>query len=106
MLLLELAQIPVAVSLARKLRRGQQEREQLLRRTIEASECERRRIARDLHDGPVQELAGVSYTLTAASEQVKATRHLVVARTLDEASRQTRGSIRALRTLLVDIYPP
>ena len=46
MVLLELAQIPLAVSLARKIRRGQQEREELLQRAIEASEFERRRIAR------------------------------------------------------------
>lgn len=106
MVLLELAQIPLAVSLARKLQRGQQERETLLRRAIDASELERRRIARDLHDGPVQDLAGVSYTLTAAAEQVKSGDQDAVPQTLEQAARQTRRSIRALRTLLVDIYPP
>jgi two-component system, NarL family, sensor kinase len=71
MVLLELAQIPLAVSLARKIRRGQQEREELLQRAIEASEFERRRIARDLHDGPVQDLAGVSYTLSSAVAEAR-----------------------------------
>jgi signal transduction histidine kinase len=105
MVLLELAQIPLAVSLARKIRRGQREREELLQRAIEASEFERRRIARDLHDGPVQDLAGVSYTLSsAATEARQADPELADA--LDQTSRQTRESIRALRTLLVDIYPP
>jgi two-component system, NarL family, sensor kinase len=105
MVLLELAQIPLAVSLARKLRRGQQEREALLQRAIEASEFERRRIARDLHDGPVQDLAGVSYTLSSAiSEAQEVDPELAGA--LEQSSRQTRESIRALRTLLVDIYPP
>jgi hypothetical protein len=51
MVVLELAQIPLAVSLARKIRRGRREREELLQRAIEASEFGRRRIARDLHDG-------------------------------------------------------
>lgn len=105
MVLLELAQIPLAVSLARKLRRGQQEREALLQRAIEASEVERRRIARDLHDGPVQDLAGVSYTLSAAIAEAKAV-DPALADALGQTSRQTRASIRALRTLLVDIYPP
>jgi signal transduction histidine kinase len=105
MVLLELAQIPLAVSLARKLRRGQREREALLHRAIDASEVERRRIARDLHDGPVQDLAGVSYTLSAASDQLSGVEPEVAA-TLEQTSRQTRESIRALRTLLVDIYPP
>ncbi len=105
MVLLELAQIPLAVSLARKLRRGQQEREALLQRAIEASEFERRRIARDLHDGPVQDLAGVSYTLSSAIAEAREV-DPELAGALEQSSRQTRDSIRALRTLLVDIYPP
>jgi two-component system, NarL family, sensor kinase len=105
MLLLELTQIPLAVSLARKIRRGQREREALLQRAIEASEVERRRIARDLHDGPVQDLAGVSYTLSSAVAEAKRV-DPELAGALEQTSRQTRASIRALRTLLVDIYPP
>jgi two-component system, NarL family, sensor kinase len=105
MVLLELAQIPLAVSLARKLRRGQREREALLQRAIEASELERRRIARDLHDGPVQDLAGVSYTLSSAIAEAQGA-DPELADALEQTSRQTRESIRALRTLLVDIYPP
>jgi two-component system, NarL family, sensor kinase len=105
MVLLELAQIPLAVSLARKIRRGQREREELLQRAIDASEFERRRIARDLHDGPVQDLAGVSYTLSSAVAEARDV-DPELAGALEQTSRQTRESIRALRTLLVDIYPP
>jgi two-component system, NarL family, sensor kinase len=105
MVLLELAQIPLAVSLARQLRRGQREREALLQRAIEASEVERRRIARDLHDGPVQDLAGVSFTLSSAIAEAEEL-DPALAEALQQTSRQTRESIRALRTLLVDIYPP
>jgi signal transduction histidine kinase len=103
--LLALTQIPLAVSLARKVQRGQREREELLQRAIEASEVERRRIARDLHDGPVQDLAGVSYTLSSAVAEAKDV-DPELASALEQTSRQTRESIRALRTLLVDIYPP
>src|SRR4051795_2027531 len=67
LVLLELAQIPLAWSLARRLQRGQREREALLRRAIDASEHERRRIAQDLHDGVVQTLAGVSSHLVAGA---------------------------------------
>jgi signal transduction histidine kinase len=105
MVLLELAQIPLAVSLARQLRRGQREREELLHKAIDASEFERRRIARDLHDGPVQDLAGVSYTLSSAIAEAQAV-DPELAGALEQTSRQTRESIRSLRTLLVDIYPP
>jgi signal transduction histidine kinase len=39
------------------------EREELLQRSLDASDAERRRIARDLHDGVVQELAAISIGL-------------------------------------------
>ena len=48
----------------------QKEREALLQRAVDASESERRRIARDLHDGVVQNLAGMAFTLTATAASV------------------------------------
>lgn len=100
--LLWLVQIPLAWRAARRLQRGQAERERLLRRAIEASEAERRRIARDLHDGAVQDLAGVSYSLTATAPAARPE----VAEVMREAAEDTRRTIKELRTLLVDIYPP
>jgi signal transduction histidine kinase len=92
--------------MARRLRRGQAEREALLRRSIDASEVERRRIARDLHDGAVQNLAGVSYSLSAAVEAITRGDTDSAIETVRSAAGDTRHSIRELRTLLVDIYPP
>lgn len=107
LLALELVQIPLALSLARRLRRGQDEREGLLHRAVAAEDMERQRIARDLHDGVVQNLAGVSYSLAAASERLPRADHTVEARKLiDGAAAEARRSVRALRTLLVDLYPP
>lgn len=106
LVLLEVAQIPLAWSMARRLRRGQAEREALLRRSIEASDVERRRIARDLHDGAVQNLAGVSYSLTAATDAIAKGDTDSAISTVRSAAADTRHSIRELRTLLVDIYPP
>jgi two-component system, NarL family, sensor kinase len=104
LVLLELAQIPLAWSLARRLQRGQREREALLRRAIDASEHERRRIAQDLHDGVVQNLAGVSYGLAAAAGELPEGSEAREA--VEDGAEQTRRSVRELRTLLVDIYPP
>ncbi len=102
LLLLELLQLPLARSLARRLRRGQREREDLLVRAVTASETERRHIARDLHDGVVQELAGVSYALSASTVEADPS---AVSRTVRESGEQVRQSVRRLRSLLVDLYP-
>jgi two-component system NarL family sensor kinase len=102
LVLLALIQLPLAWWLARRVERGQEERERLFKRAIEASEVERRRIARDLHDGVVQDLAAVSYSLAAAAEGAPAPYD----RDLRTAAAETRHGIGQLRTLLVDIYPP
>jgi signal transduction histidine kinase len=107
LLVLYLVQIPLAYSLARRLRSRQREREQLLRRAIEASDMERRRIAADLHDGTVQRLAGVSLSLAAqANAPGDGDVGDRAGTALRGAAAETREIIRELRTLLVDIYPP
>ena len=102
LILLALIQLPLAWWLARRVRRGQEERERLLNRALEASDLERRRIARDLHDGVVQDLAAVSYSLSAAAEGAPAP----FDSELRDAAAETRHGIGQLRTLLVEIYPP
>ena len=103
LVVLELLQIPLAWSLARRLRQRQLERELLLHRALEASDVERRRIASDLHDGVVQDLAGVAFKLAAASrDSGNRPSDPVVA----EAADSLRGSITSLRSTLVEIYPP
>jgi signal transduction histidine kinase len=101
---LELVQIPLAFSLARRLRTRQLERERLLRQAIDASDAERRRIASDLHDGVVQNLAGVAYQLSGSARQDGV--ETPTATLLDDSATQVRESIKSLRSLLVDIYPP
>jgi len=73
LLMLWLLQLPIALSLARRLRRAHAEREALLLRALNASDTERRVIAADLHDGVVQDLAGTSYALAVAAENVDQT---------------------------------
>lgn len=103
LVLLWLVQVPLAWRLDRRLRRTQAEREALLVRAVEASDDERRRIAAELHDGPVQDLAGISYSLSAAAqtEASPAAREM-----LQQAAAGTRDSMRQLRALLVEIHPP
>jgi len=103
LILIELVQVPLAWSLARRLRQRQVEREGLLQRAVDASAFERRQIAADLHDGVVQDLAGVAYSLSAASRRVDGREDSDL---FDKSAAQVRASIHALRTLLVDLYPP
>jgi signal transduction histidine kinase len=101
---LELVQIPLAWALARRLRDRQRERERLLQQALEVSDMERRRIAGDLHDGVVQDLAGVAYSLAGSSRRDDLPGPATTL--LDESAARVRDSIKSLRTLLVDIYPP
>lgn len=102
LILLELLQLPIAAALARRLRRAQGQREELLRRSIEATDEERRRIAGDLHDGVVQDLAGVAFSLGAAARHAEG----ATAAQTAQAAERVRESVRSLRSLLVEIYPP
>jgi signal transduction histidine kinase len=106
LVLLGLLQLPLAYRMARNLQDNRQEREALLLRALAASDTERRRIASDLHDGVVQDLAGTSYALAAAADRLNGHAAPDVSDALRDGAHQTRRSIRQLRSLLVDIYPP
>ncbi|MCW3003599.1 MAG: two-component sensor histidine kinase [Conexibacter sp.] len=101
-----LFQVPLSWSLARRLQRGHRERERLLERAIEASDRERRRIAADLHDGVVQDLAGVAFGLAPLADGAARRGDDAEAAALRESSGRLRHGVRALRTLLVEIHPP
>jgi two-component system, NarL family, sensor kinase len=106
LVLLWLVQVPLAWRLARGLRRSQLDREMLLIHAVEASADERRRIAADLHDGVVQDLAGISYSLSAAADSTNPEPPPALRSTLRQASAGTRDSMRRIRSLLVEIHPP
>ena len=102
LVLLQLVQVPIAVSLARRVRRHETDHAHLLERALSASERERKDIAADLHDGVVQDLAGVGYALGALSRYVPE-EHRAIA---DRVGAVVRGAVDTLRRLMVDIYPP
>ncbi len=107
LLVLWAVQVPLAWMLARRVQEGQRDRERLLRRAIDSSDAERRRIASDVHDGVVQDLAGLSFSLTASADRVaKDGSTAEAAATLRRAAVGVRQNMRELRTLLVEIHPP
>jgi signal transduction histidine kinase len=89
----------------------QKEREELLQKAVEASEAERRRIARDLHDGVVQNLAGMAFALSAEASHLRLTpddnngeNNLL--ELLETSATETRGAMKDLRTLIIELAPP
>ncbi len=102
LVLMQVIQVPIAGSLARRVRRHEAERRRLLERHLAVSERERIRIAADLHDGPIQDLAGVGYALGAIAPTVPTSQDRLMGTVQDTIYRATES----LRRMMVDLYPP
>ena len=105
LLLLWLVQLPLALALDRRLRRSRDRERVLLVRAVESSDRERRRIAADLHDSVVQDLAGSSMSLAALARRVRGRGDAPLADDLDARAADLRQRVRDLRTLVVAIAP-
>ena len=101
--LLWLTQLPLARSLARRVRAAEAEQIHLLEHAVTASARERERIAANLHDGAVQDLAGLTFELSAASANSPAG---PARDALDRSAEIARTTMRTLRSTLVDLHPP
>ena len=102
LVVLQCIQVPIAGSLARRVRRHEAEQSRLLELTVSVSERERIRIAADLHDGPIQDLAGAGYALESIEPSVPE-RQAPLLRAVQDT---VRRAIESLRWLMVDLYPP
>jgi signal transduction histidine kinase len=96
--------VPMIGVLTLRLTRASRARERLMERAVDSSEAERRRIARDLHDGVVQELAGTAFALSGSAREPDVPHELRA--DLVRSSESLRRSLRQLRSLLVEIHPP
>jgi signal transduction histidine kinase len=94
--------LPVVLWLLLRLRAGQRERERLLVRALDAETAERRRLAADLHDGPVQDIAGLALSLGAAARTTTGPGSAV----LDESATTLRAAVSTLRSSMSAIQPP
>ena len=104
--LIVLIQAPLLWSLTRRLQGGHEEREALLGNAIAASADERRRIASYLHDGPVQEIAGLAFSLAPLADDAAARGASSEEAALRSTIDHLRRTVRDLRALLVELHPP
>ncbi|MFI7583867.1 sensor histidine kinase [Kocuria sp. M1N1S27] len=102
MVLLQLAQLAPAVGLARRIQAHRQARAQLLQHAVDAAELERVRVARDLHDDVIQDLAGLSYALEAQEMTAPVEQRGMLGRTRSIL----QGSLRTLRGITTALYSP
>ncbi len=107
LLLLMVAIVPLGVSLARRLGRSTRERDRMLQHALRASDLERRRMTQTLHDGVLQDLAGLSYALSSATpREPRNVEEAALRTTLLEATDLIKSDVRRLREILADVYPP
>ena len=105
--LFALAVFPLALSLGRRVDHGQADQNKMLRHAISAADLERRRIAQDLHDGVVQDLAGLAFALPSVRAQLPESATADPARRIiDELKAVVQRDIAGLRSMLTETYPP
>jgi PAS domain S-box-containing protein len=76
---------------------------ELQRRLMEGRESERLQLARELHDGPIQDLYGISFLLKAFSESLPAQ---VDPQATDDLLNMLTNVISTLRTICGELRPP
>lgn len=102
LVVLNLAQLPSALRLARQVRRSRQSRERLLVQAVAAADHERRQLAQVLHDDVIQDLAGVGYALSSLDGHLDAKNRPVVER----IGMTVRRDVGLLRAMVTELYPP
>ena len=98
---LQMAQLPTAVRLARRIQANRTTGHRLLKHAVEASDLERRRIARDLHDDVIQDLSGLCYALESEELHPGAKDQLLTA-----ARDILQRNVSTLRAMTTELYPP
>jgi signal transduction histidine kinase len=105
--------LPIIVRVSRTLSRqnaqlGEQanERRRLLDTVLRTSEEERRLLAAELHDGPIQRLAGLGYRLERARNRLERGNAEGAAPLLAELQEGLSEETRRLREMMAELRPP
>lgn len=92
--------------LYRDLQLKEQHRAQLMTQLLSAQEQERKRIARDIHDGPLQELGVLLLSLERCKRQFEAGAVEDGLAGLVRLRTDVQGAVAMLRALISDLRPP
>lgn len=101
LIVLNLAQLPSALNLARRVQRSRQSRERLLVHAVAAADHERRQLAQALHDDVIQDLAGVGYALSSLEGHLEAKNRPVI----EGIATTVRRDVGLLRDMVTQLYP-
>jgi two-component system, NarL family, sensor kinase len=101
---LALLLVPLSLRLARRVERYERERLAMVRLAMDASADERRRLARELHDGVVQDLSGTRYVLASVEKQLTERRLPELKNTVRIALDVILVQIEALRSLTSTLF--
>lgn len=88
-----------------RLEKAQFERGKLLRQAVEAREDERKRIAAELHDGPIQDLTALDFRLEPLRLDLE-NQDDALSTSVRDAQNKLREEIQGLRTLVAYLRPP
>ncbi len=106
LLLLQVATLPLAISLARRVDRVNSRRSLVLKSSLQSWHAERRHLAQDLHDGVVQDLSAIGYALPAVIDHLPDEASADAARaTGRQMNSMLQRSLKALRSTVVDLSP-
>jgi signal transduction histidine kinase len=107
LVLFALVVLPMAIGLSRRVERHEAERSKMMRHALVASELERRRIAQELHDGVIQDMAGICFALPTVAKHLSDDPGGREARsTVESVTELVQKDATALRSMLLELYPP
>jgi signal transduction histidine kinase len=84
----------------------QYERDQLLREAVHGWESKRSHIASELHDGPIQSLTALGYTVERLSILADASNYQELPHVIDEIARKLSDEVNSLRFVMTELRPP
>ncbi len=107
LVLFQAAVMALAVSMGRRVQRSEELRARATEQALRASELERKRVAQELHDGVVQDLAGVGFSLPALRRSLLRECHdAQAASTVERLEEIVHRNLTGLRSMMLAVYPP